>query len=456
MGKIERANKKAQKELNKQAKLDVKKIKKEIKSDINSSIDKKEKRNIRRESYKRYTSVYLLYGKEFYLRNVPKKIRKKDLYDLYEDGRFITIYEKHGEEAFRKVESKILSKDVEYETGNRVKGELYEIKKSFKDTMKKGLATLTGIVIGGNGLALLASETERRNQFKKNVQEISEYVNSINEYAENIKKMNLTDTEIIMKVMDDMWNSIDGYGEPKKDILGYFGVDMSDENRVGVCRNMSDDFARKVNAINPKYNARIIAVYATMDADNIALANIERTEVSSEEKDNYDETDTDKITPTNVIIGIINGVIESTVGNHTVVLMDIPEDNTTLIVDPTNPAIGIYKNGDIQMFNSKTEDAFVLDRKLFGEEVLCGTDSQNLPKEYIGSFLPCKLSDEELKEKYGVEAQNKALGKLRIKNADNLYEELRKYYSEQGIDVEQELYGNSNDYSHKEYDDEQR
>ena len=38
--------------------------------------------------------------------------------------------------------------------------------------------------------------------------EINEYQNKIENYANEVNKMDLTNTEIFMKVMDDMWGSI--------------------------------------------------------------------------------------------------------------------------------------------------------------------------------------------------------------------------------------------------------
>lgn len=40
-------------------------------------------------------------------------------------------------------------------------------------------------------------------------------------------------------------------------------------------------------------------------------------------------------------------------GNHMVTAIDIPKQNTILILDPTNPSIGTIKNGKIYMFSNK-------------------------------------------------------------------------------------------------------
>ena len=36
-----------------------------------------------------------------------------------------------------------------------------------------------------------------------------------------------------------------------------------------------------------------------------------------------------------------------------VTLVDVPSDELTVVLDPTNPGIGIYKDGKIIMFNRK-------------------------------------------------------------------------------------------------------
>lgn len=441
MGKIERTNKKAKNMINKKAIIDVKRIKREIKEDIHSNINRQGKKDIKKSSYKRYDEIYLLYGKQSYLKYVPKSIRKKDLEELYQEGRFITIYEKHGEEAFQKKEINIMSEDIEYETGSKIKGNFFNFRKSIAKETKKLLATVTGVLIGGNVVLLGTIDDMKEKSIKENVIEISEYIDSIKEYASEIKDMKLTDTEIIMKVMNDMWNSIDGYGEPQKDLIGCLGLDMSTENGVGVCRNMADDCARKLNEINPEYNARIIAVEMTANPKNVEFANIEisrvQNDLEEEEEKVLLDTTGKKIKYT--LIGMVNEIIEKNTGNHAVILMDIPKDNVTLIVDPTNPSIGIYKDGKIKMFNSKTDNGIEIERKIFGEEILCGLDVQNFPKEYFQSFLSCDLSDEELEQKYGVEAQNKALTKVRLEDENNFMNVIKQYYYDKGVNVEEQL-----------------
>ena len=102
--------------------------------------------------------------------------------------------------------------------------------------------------------------------------------------------------------------------------------------------------------------------------------------------------------------------------------------------------ITIYeKHGEIKMFNSKTDNGMNIDRNIFGEELLCGLDMQNFPKEYFQSFLSTDLSEEELEKKYGVEAQNEALIKIRLKDEKNFINVIKQYYDNKGINVQEEF-----------------
>lgn len=202
--------------------------------------------------------------------------------------------------------------------------------------------------------------------------------------------MNLSDLEIIMKVTDDLWSNIEGYGKPIKDIMGYLRLDFLDENGVGVCRNISDDFTAKMNAINIKYNARNLVVYS--DYQKLEIANIERNFVEQENSTIQEE---EKIDLTKIF------------GNHMVTLIDIPEENITLVIDPTNPAIGIYIDGNIYILNESYKES--IKTKFVGELVYGSEMFFNYAEAFATSFFSNNSSLEEINGKYGLEAQNEAL-----------------------------------------------
>ncbi len=99
--------------------------------------------------------------------------------------------------------------------------------------------------------------------------------------------------------------------------------------------------------------------------------------------------------------------------NHGIVAIDIQEDKLTLLIDPTNPSIGIYKDGKIKMFNETKPDEVIQDRSIMGDAYNKGFEGIiDYPIDYIKSFIEPTLSIEELEEKYGLYAQNKMLEKI--------------------------------------------
>jgi len=102
-----------------------------------------------------------------------------------------------------------------------------------------------------------------------------------------------------------------------------------------------------------------------------------------------------------------------------VTLVDVPEDNLTLVLDPTNPGIGIYKDGRIIMLNSPINEETGLAVSEPTEiataiSVRGGLDGLGTTiSDYNKSFGKIKFSFEELITKYGLEAQNKALEEVR-------------------------------------------
>lgn len=99
--------------------------------------------------------------------------------------------------------------------------------------------------------------------------------------------------------------------------------------------------------------------------------------------------------------------------NHGIVAIDIQEDKLTLLIDPTNPSIGIYKDGKIKMFNETKPDEVIQDRSIIGDAYNKGFEGIiDYPIDYIKSFIEPTLSLEEIEEKYGLYAQNKMLEKI--------------------------------------------
>lgn len=373
-----------------------KKIIKDIKKEVKTKKTKDEKSEY-------YEDVYHIYGKDIYDKVIPKKYKKADIKKLLKENRFQDIYFKHGKKEYEKHLGYMKQQDIIYETGNKPKGFFSKLLHNIKNTTKKRLIPAAlGIAISSASLPIIA-ETDIQSNRQKYSSEIEDYIQNIEDYGEKVKKMNLSDLEVSMKVMDDMWKNIKGYDNPKKDVVGFLGLDLATEDGVGVCRNMADDVARKLNAIDEAYNARIISVY--MGDGEFNLANIERNIIyrndTAQENNNENRNES---TPSIDKAKIL--------GNHVIVAFDSKEDNVTLLLDPTNPGVGIYKNGEITMFNANDG---TYKRTPAIDFELRGINAFKVPDEYLRTFRITNLTDEQLEEKYGLDAQNKALESVREK-----------------------------------------
>lgn len=127
-------------------------------------------------------------------------------------------------------------------------------------------------------------------------------------------------------------------------------------------------------------------------------------------------------------------VIEDLLGNHIVTLIDIPDKNVTLVIDPTNPGIGIYKDNKIMMFNSEEINGLELETRTFITVILKGFDGIKNIKDYTSGTKNQEITYEQLKQEYGVEAQNEA---LKIAREKEFREMLKVQVKEVDINVSQ-------------------
>jgi len=266
--------------------------------------------------------------------------------------------------------------------------------------MKKKVKACIAVGVAGfilvNGVPKIVLKKGYEYSFRKNSlayeQQINEYDNYVKEYAQYINSLGLSDLEIIMKVMKDSWDTINGYGKAEDLVVGFYRLSFQEEGK-GVCTSFADDFTAKMNAINPKYKAENVYVYMD-NSENapVQRVNIERT-MLPDSSETQEETSKEK-----------------KYGNHLVSMIRIPEHKICLIVDPTNLMLGIMKNGKIYMFNTMNKD--MMEYKINSNFIFSEEFFSNNVNEYLQTFNKPVISDEEIENAYGYESQNAAFEKI--------------------------------------------
>lgn len=382
-------------------------------------MDKKTKKDVKQLIKERnFDEIFEKYGGTCYRNYVPAWYSYEEIKKLKKEKRYEDIYIKYGYNEYRKILEKARYDEIKEYKG-RTKASFYKIKCILKHIGINATLFFTGFV----AFSLGTTEEIIKMNSNQYADEIEEYDKKIKNYVEKIRKMNLTKLQTLMKVTEDMWNNIEGYRTPSKDVFGFFELDLATQDGYGVCRNFAADVAKKLNAINPSFNARTINVYI---ADgNIKTANInenkkqrtvkkitkENKETEAEES-NSKEVEENKSNTQEFWDEIYEDITNNIIGNHMVTLVDIPEDKITLVLDPTNPSISIYQNGKIILLNpgSSTMNAKEYSTAIYHGGIDGIIDSS---KGFLDSFKKSRLSYEELVAKYGLEAQNRALRQIK-------------------------------------------
>lgn len=366
---------------------------------------------------KNYEQIYLEFGSKAYSAHVPYLYKVKEIRRLKKAHNYDLIMKKYGEKEYQKYISYVIKQDVLDQTGSAYLAKKEQVKylinKFITKDIPSALLSATKTIVTA-GIVLICISPIFFNYVNTDIiqdnsieyaQEISQYNINATNYANEIKelasKYELSDLDIIMKVMSDMWKQIDGYGEPELDIIGYYRLDIG--NGVGVCRHMADDIAFKLNEINPEYNARTLCVYAS--DGNYETSNIERTFAES--------ATTEEITGEPITI---QNNFDYTIltGNHAVTIIDL--NDQTIIIDPTNPMLGVLKNGEIKLLNPSTGE---YNFTHIGNSFLLGLDTYEFEIRMLQSYLNHQPI-EELIEQYGLEAQNESLNKIASLDAKKL------------------------------------
>lgn len=298
--------------------------------------------------------------------------------------------------------------------GNEKKYKISRTKKALNMIGKMALVTsLCVTTVYGVSINVLRSVHD--DELKKNTiiyaDQISEYNQRIDQYANDIKELNLNHLQIIMKVMNDIWNEIDGYAVAKDLPTGYFRLTFQEEG-VGVCTSFADDFTARMNTINPEYNARNIIVYMDLNETNdLKVVDIERN-ISEDSEDNK----TIEMSETEIKL------LQAIVGNHMVSLIDIPDSDITMMVDTTNLLVGVLRNGRIYVLNNNNDK--LLDYKLAGSYIFTDMSFGQFLDDYVDSFSKTEKEMDEIITEYGLDAQVNAFDDIR--NLDGIQKKLEK------------------------------
>lgn len=328
-----------------------------------------------------------------------KKIRFKDIKiisQLLKSKNYDEIYKRYGKFMYKLFEISRISQEVKYEGGTKFDDLKQIIDVHLKEIFYFCVIYLTYLFLAmPNDVQKDIKATAR----SENIDKISEYEKYVDDYLESNDFTGLSDLEIFMKLMQYEHQEM-LYGTPEQEITGYFRVQMLDGK--GVCRNIADDLAYRLNLINAEYNAKMICVNSSYGN---WVKNDDKMQIAPDYNFNNEEIDNDNKG--------LEEIKKRLFPNHAVTMINIPGEDYALILDPTNSGIGVISNGKIDMFNSDNENYYVTELAnalLMGYDIRFSTELNEL-KSYF-----TKHSLEELNELYGLDAQNEAIKKLDLLN----------------------------------------
>ncbi len=328
-----------------------------------------------------------------------KKIGFKDIKiisQLLKSKNYDEIYKRYGKFMYKLFETSRISQEVKYEGGKKFDDLKQIIDVHLKEIFYFCVIYLTYLFLAMPNDVQKDIKATARNE---NIDRISEYEIYVDDYLESIDFTGLSDLEIFMKLMQYEHQEM-LYSTPEQEITGYFRVQMLDGK--GVCRNIADDLAYRLNLINPEYNAKMICVNSSYGN---WVKNDDKMQIAPDYNFNNEEIDNDNKG--------LEEIKKRLFPNHAVTMINIPGEDYALILDSTNSGIGVISNGKIDMFNSDNENYYVTELAnalLMGYDIRFSTELNEL-KSYF-----TKHSLEELNELYGLDAQNEAIKKLDLLN----------------------------------------
>lgn len=344
-----------------------------------------------------------------FLSSEKSKLKKEDIQKLEKENRYYDICEKYPSSCNYK---KMMNFESLQETGKKYNGFVFNIRNLFKYKDIKNIkssackAILYGNVAIASCLSFtsIALEKNVEKVYETNKEIIDEYDKNLEEYVANIDTSNMDDFEIIMTVMNYIRSNTQyGFDYDVDEITNYSRLVLNDQNNIGVCRHMTDKFTTIMNLINPDYEAHNLYVDLNNNCDTLETCNIEQP-ISQKFIEDVASGDNN----------IEQSSIENKImGDHVVSILKPIDANYYLVVDVTNPSIGVLKDGKIYMFNSN-DYSFIEYRPIIQYILNINNSFADVNKDFILSNFQ-NVNLDKLSKMYGLEMQNKVLEKIKTK-----------------------------------------
>ena len=375
-------------------------------------LDKETKQEIKRlKKEKKFEEIYNRFGSKIYVKSSPRFYMRRLILELIKEEKYAEIKQKFGKSKYNAYLPLIRKNQVLKETKNRFLADAAYV----AGKVKRGITYLAmGAVIAVpiSGVRVAYDQHKAKVAImEENKEIIEEYNEDLEEYASYIKSLNLTQKEIVVKVMSDIYEKYKyKYKFPTGDVNGFFRFYLF-ENGYGVCRNIADDFCAKLNAIDPSFNAHIIGCKLNEvdeDGEDIhydIMDNIERI------IEDEDEDEEDTLTVESRFLN------PDTIGNHAVAVINIKGEPVPLVVDPTNLGMGGIINGKIWMFYTIENADDAIDARLLST-IFISEDPLSIVTDFFDSLDFRELFD-DLKERYGTDSLEETLENVREKVEQN-------------------------------------
>ena len=341
-----------------------------------------------------YATYYKKYGS---CREINKYLKK-----LKKEGKFIEIFSICGNK-FDKYKYAIYKRDVKNETGNEIYSKVYTVKKIIAGSA----STLLSLFLIFSGIEIPFNNIQSFYASHKYSYMVDEYNQKINRIANEIKQLNLNnDIEIAIKVYEYMILDIKGYLE-NENYDGLFNLAFTFENGYGVCRHFAKHFSAIMNAINPEYNAKTIAVF--MDQSKYTMDTAAKIRIPDLRSINNNNN----VTTQNGFEKTLEKISNSLFANHLVSTFTPIGADYSIVFDPTNSTFGIISNGEIKTFSTIDYEGLSY-RPISQFLVSLDTHSIEVEAELLKSFIFHTSNEEfdELNEIWGHDAQNQTIDNI--------------------------------------------